>query len=282
MDGLEMELDGFEMDDFDGLDEFDGFDELDDFDDEDFEDEWLSDVASGLASAADWGWRRYGKKYATKRWGSGEGDSRKLKGNKAVVANILGDVLGSLSKHSANLSGFDADAFEDEFDAEQIERMEAIAEDAMAPGAGTDDATMAADEMTSTAFGTARGSRAMRPILLALRAEARRIMVMARRNPRLRIYARLAPLALRRVAVALTRLATRGRRIHPNQARAIFRSVLSRMYRHRAMRSAALRRSRAAARRYRGRTGARRRSMRGSSHGYGAHSRRRSRSRRGW
>lgn len=273
MDGLEMELDDFELDGFDAYDEFDAFDDEDDFDDED---EWLSDVASGLASAADWGWRRYGKKYATKRWGSGTGSDRKLTGNAAVAANIFGDVLGSLSKHSASLSGYDADPFEDEFDAEQIERMEAVAEDAMAPGAGTDDATMAADEMAATAFGTARGSRAMRPILAALRAEARRVMVMARRSPRHRVYGRLAPLALRRVAVALTRLATSGRRIHPNQARGIFRSVLSRMARHRTLRQAAMRRSRAAARRYRGRISMRRRPSR--SHGSGGYSR----AQRGW
>ena len=230
-----------------GFGETDGYDleDAEDFEDfEDFEDEWLSDVASGVAAGANWAWNRYGKKAATARWGEGSGKDRKLTGNRKVAADIVGDILGSLAKHSTELSGFDGDGLdaEDEFIPAQIGHMEAIA--ATANG----DPRMAADEMVRTAFGITRKARSMQPAAAALRADAARVMAIARRDPSRRVLARLAPLALRRTAVALSRRALAGAPPSPELAVRVFRSVLSALARNNRLRSMALARSDAARR----------------------------------
>jgi hypothetical protein len=167
-----------------------------------------------------------------------------------VGAGAGGTVGGTLG-----LAAFeDADPFEPEYAAEDIDHMEALAEEAVE--AEGEDALIAADEMVSRSFGVMRAAPRMRPIIAALRGRVQHLVMLAKRDPRYRVPARLAPLALRRSVAILMRMAASRRPVTQRLAVTLFGRVLSQLARPPQMRAAALRQAQVRARRYRMRQGA--------------------------
>lgn len=211
----------FDIDELDEFDEFgdfeDDYDELDDFD-------W----ARALNTAASIGESVYGN------YGSSWGKKNKLWDS--AIRGALGAVKGASKTWFQD--GIDGDPFEPEYDTEDIDAMEEIAEDAL--DGDYEERAMAADELVARSFGPARRSPALRPVLMALRRQVQRILIAARRNPRLRVVARLAPLALRRTSVIVTRMAMARRPVSVTMAMRIFRGLLSRMMKSHAMRGRAI------------------------------------------
>lgn len=249
MDMLDFETfadDGFDLDGFDTDTDF-----FDDYDGYDLEDEWLGDVLKGLggaaASAAEGAYGRHGSKWLMGKAGS----SAKSRSRYGLADSAIRGALGGLRIMFNSPNFEDGDSFEPEYESDAIDEMEALLEDALE--ADAEDAALSADEMVARSFGAMRGARQIRPLMAALSKEMRRIMAMARRNPRLRALARIAPLALRRTAVVLMKMIAARRPVNLSLAVRIFRGLLQRMARSSRMRRAALHRARLRARRARGR-----------------------------
>lgn len=236
-----------DMDDFDQYefeDGFDEWDEMDDFDEFSFGDIWKkakpwASTALGAAQTA------YGSP-ATKSW------RKKNKGKDAVMRSLFGALKG-VTGSSWFKDGFDTDPYEPEYTTDEIDGMEALAEDAL-DGDATD-SSLAADEMVSRSFGVMRGSSQVRPIMAALSKQLRTIMMRARRDPRMRTMARVAPLALRRTAATLMRLTAARRPISPALGMKIFGAAMSGLMRSPQLRSTALQRARMRSRRHQSRGG---------------------------
>lgn len=236
-----------DMDDFDTYefdDGFDEWDELDGYDELSFGDIWkkAKPWASTALSAAQ---TAYGSP-ATKSW------RQNNKGKDAVMKGIFGALKG-VTGSSWFKDGFDTDPYEPEYTTDEIDGMEAMAEDAL-DGDATD-SSLAADEMVSRSFGVMRGSSQVRPIMTALSRQVRAIMMRARSDPRMRTMARVAPLALRRTAVTLMRLSAARRPISPALGMKIFRAAMSGLMRSSGLRKAALQRARMRSRRHQSRGG---------------------------
>ncbi len=269
--GLDGEILDIEDDD-PFSDEEDWEDDEDWWDDED-PDEWLKPLAAVASVAspflgqlyADHGSKRLRDSKYSKRFGL----TRKKKKGKGREFTRLGSVVDNTLKYGlpalgsiAGLLAEDADPFEPEYETDQIDRMEALVEDALDEEGDATDAALAADEMVSLSFGMMRGSRALRPIMARLAREVRMLIARARRDPRLRQAARLAPLALRRTAVILMRMAVARRRVTLGLAVGIFRRILAGLLRSGRSRRAGLQRARMRANRYRARRGYSRPQMR--------------------
>jgi len=236
-----------EMDDFDQYDFDDGFDEwgdMDELDDFSLGDVWQAakPLASTAISAAQ---TAYGSP-ATKKW------RKNNAATDAVVKGLFGALKG-VTGSDWYKNSMDADPFEPEYTTDEIDGMEAMADDAL-DGDSTDSA-LAADEMVSRSFGVMRGSSQIRPIMAALSKQLRSIMLRARRDPRMRTMARVAPLALRRTAVTLMRLASARRPVSVGLGMKIFRAALSKLMRSQRLRDAALQRAGLRARRHQSRGG---------------------------
>lgn len=162
-----------------------------------------------------------------------------------TVGGVLGAALGTL-----NPLFEDADAYEPEYSSADIEYMEALAEEAVE--AEGEDAVLAADEMVARSFGLMRAAARMRPIIASLRERVRRMVVMARRDPRYRALGRIAPLALRRTAVILLRMMASRRPVNASIALRIFAHVLQKLTRSGRTRALAVRQAQIRARRHRG------------------------------
>ena len=147
----------------------------------------------------------------------------------------------------------DADPFEPEFSSEDIDRMEALAEEAAE--AEGEDAILAADEMVSRSFGVMRASARMRPIIAALRDQVRRIAVMAKRDPQHKMQARVAPLALRRTTAMLMQMTAARRPVDPRTALVIFGRTMSELMQSPQGRAQAMLQAQGRARRHRARHG---------------------------
>lgn len=249
MDMFELDtLDDFELDAWDDEDGYDG------------EDEWWQSVASGLASAAEGAYGRSGGSNWLKKRLGGQ-DSRGYGLADSAIRAGLGGLR--IFFNSPNLKE-DGDPYEPEYESDSIDEMEALLEDALAGDAT--DASLSSDEMVARSFGAMRGAPSIRPIMSALSQEVRKLVMMARRNPRLRNMARLAPLALRRTAVVLMKIIAARRPVNLQLAVRVFRGVLAQLSRSQRMRAIALRRARQRSRRAGG--GLRRPTQRPS---YGGH-----------
>jgi hypothetical protein len=165
-----------------------------------------------------------------------------------AAGGLLGAALGAL-----NPLFEDGDSFEPEYSSEDIEHMEALAEEALE--AEGEDAVLAADEMVSRSFGLMRAAARMRPVIAAIRQRVRRMIVLAKRDPRYRALARIAPLALRRTAVILLRMMASGKRVDAKIAMRVFAGVLQGLMRSSRTRDVAVRQAQIRARRYRARRG---------------------------
>lgn len=164
----------------------------------------------------------------------------------------LGGALGALA--GAAVPWFeDGDPFEPEYSAEDVDLMEALAEEAVE--AEGEDAVIAGDEMVSRCFGVMRAAPRIRPIIAALQAKVRRILALARRDPRYRVMARLAPLALRRTASVLMRMALARRPVTTRAAITLFARTLHGLMRAPSTRVRAVKQSQRRARRHRARRG---------------------------
>lgn len=242
MNMLELDtLDDYEIDAWD--DEGDGFE----YEDEDeFWGALGTSIGSGLASAAEGAYGKHGSS-----WMKGKmkgGNSRNYKLADSAIRGALGGLR--IFFNSPNLKE-DGDPLEPEYESDAIDEMEALLEDALA-GDETD-AALSSDEMVARSFGAMRGAASVRPIMSALGREVRRMVMLARRNPRMRNTARLAPLALRRTAVVLMKMIAAQRPVNLQLAVRVFRGVLAQLTRSQRMRMIALRRARQRARRARGR-----------------------------
>ncbi|MCG6904393.1 MAG: hypothetical protein LJE68_17115 [Rhodobacter sp.] len=243
--------------DFYAADELEDFEEWDDEDFEELDDElgWDAedpdefDWARALNTAATFGEGVYGN-YGSK-WG------KKNKLWDSAIRGALGAIKGASKTWFKD--GIDGDPYEPEYETDEIDAMEVIAEDAL--DGDDEERSMAADELVARSFGPARHSRQVRPVLMALRQQVQRILVAARRNPRLRQMARIAPLALRRTSVIVTRMAMARRPVSVALAMRIFRGLLSRMMRSRPMQSRAVAMARHRAARARAQGGHRRRAV---------------------
>lgn len=253
-----------------------GFDELDEDFFEDFEDlesDELSPLSflgaaagAGLGGAAGTGLYDVGsaalrkgaeatgliKKKPVKWLADNVGDEKARIGS--YIRSAFGNIGAGLGGFAGGLISEDADPLEPEFTAEDIDQMEALAEEAVE--AEGEDAILAADEMVSRGFGVMQAATRLKPAITALRDRVRRLVVMAKRDPRYRAPARLAPLALRRSVVVLMRLAASGRPPTARTAMMIFEKALGELSRSPRLRAAALRQAQARARRHRTRHGA--------------------------
>ena len=291
MDAYDFEdVDAF--DDFDGLDDFDDFD---DFDDEEADHalagmgigaaignvlgDWIGGKTHAAAVRALG--KRVGASVDTKEKYIRQLDDKRRQEGKAPlvrtgspftlterayrtlrdpraanVAKIAGSGLGSALGAAAGTAipvFEDADPYEPEYSEEDIDAMEAFAEEAVE--AEGEDAVIAADEMVSRSFGVMRAAARMRPVIAAVAARVRQLTLRAKRDPRYRTLARIAPLALRRTASSLMRMAAAGRPVTPRLALSIFGRVLWRLARQPRTRAAALRQAQVRARRHRMRRG---------------------------
>jgi hypothetical protein len=259
--------------DFYDLEASDGLDDFDEFDLEDPEADLLSpasiagagigaaaggalgtvgyDIGAGiLKKGAEW---TGATKYKPVRW---------LYDNPWNPDSTFGSYIRSAAGNAgAGIGGLigaavseDADPFEPEYAAEDIDHMEALAEEAVE--AEGEDAVIAADEMVSRSFGVMRAAPRMRPIIAALRGQVQRLVMLAKRDPRYRVPARLAPMALRRTAAMLMRMAAARRPVTQRVAMTLFGRVLSQLARPPQTRTAALRQAQVRARRHRMRQGA--------------------------
>lgn len=157
----------------------------------------------------------------------------------SYIRSAFGNIGAGLGGFAGGLISEDADPLEPEFTAEDIDQMEALAEEAVE--AEGEDALLAADEMVSRGFGVMQAATRLKPAITALRDRVRRLVVMAKRDPRYRAPARLAPLALRRSVVVLMRLAASGRPPTARTAMMIFEKALGELSRSPQLRAAALR-----------------------------------------
>ncbi len=255
----------------------DAFDEFDDFDLEDQEGglvgalvgggaELGSAMATGASDAGAWAAREALDytgltKYQPVKWyydyvlnpdSQLHADVRSVSG---AAGGLMGGLLGAGAAAAATAALLeDADPFEPEYAAEDIDRMEALAEEAVE--AEGEDALIATDEMVSRSFGVMRAAARMRPIIAALRGQVHRLVMLSKRDPRYRVQARLAPTALRRTAAMLMRMAAARRPVTQRVALTLFGRVLSQLARHPQTRAAALRQAQVRARRHRTRQGA--------------------------
>ena len=227
--------------DTDTIDDIDDLDELDDFS---FGDVWkkVKPWTTTALSAAN---TAYGSPL-TKSWRA------QNKGKDAVIRGVLGALKG-VTGSSWFKDSMDTDPFEPEYMTDDIDAMDAMAEDAL-DGDATDSA-LAADEMVSRSFGVMRGSARVRPIMAQLSRQVRTLMLRARRDPRMRDAARVAPLALRRTAVTLMRMASSGRPVTPQHGIYLFRAAMQSLLRSRRLRQMALMRARMRRQRYHARGG---------------------------
>jgi hypothetical protein len=271
--------------DFYGLEASDDFDEFDEFDFEDTEGDSLTPVGAaaggyvgekvgsglggalgtGLYDASTWAGRKALDytgltKYQPVQWyydnvlNPDAKIGSTLRSAQGSAGAILGGVTGLVDGGAIGGALFeDADPFEPEYAAEDIDHMEALAEEAVE--AEGEDAVIAADEMVSRSFGVMRASPRMRPIIAALRGQVQHLVMLAKRNPRYRVPARLAPIALRRTAAILMRMATARRPVSQRVAMTLFGRVLAQLARAPQTRAVALRQAQVRARRHRMRQG---------------------------
>lgn len=223
--------------DEDGIDEF-GFE--DEFGDDEGADEWWRDALGiGLNTAAGAAKSYLNSKHA-KSWLDNtqhKGRNKALLKGAATLAGTVGDIFQAWNSEDSEVY------------AESVDAMEAMAHDAMA-GDPTD-AALAADEMVRISMGPLAGAGQLRSTMAVLQREVGRIMAQARQNPQMRAAAQVAPLALRRTAVSLARMAASGRPISPQAAMTLFRRTLSSILRSQQLRSAAMKKARMHAARYR-------------------------------
>jgi hypothetical protein len=259
--------------DFYDLEASDGLDDFDDFDLEDPEADLLSPASiigagigagaggalgTGLYDAGSWALKKAADatgatKYKPIKW---------LYDNPWNPDSTFGSYVRSASGNAgAGIGGLigaavseDADPFEPEYAAEDIDHMEALAEEAVE--AEGEDAVIAADEMVSRSFGVMRAAPRMRPIIAVLRNQVQRLVMLAKRDPKYRVPARLAPMALRRTAAMLMRMAAARRPVTQRAAMTLFGRTLSQLARAPQTRAAALRQAQVRARRHRMRQGA--------------------------
>ncbi len=224
--------------DLDGLDDLDDIDDIDDID-------WARTIGGLMTTGGTAADIAYGRKFSDSvknYWGKGSWKGK-------VADSAIKSVLGGITSIGKSLLSEDAE--EPEFEADTIDEMEAAMEDAL-DGEDGIDASVAADEMVSRSFGPMRSSARLRPIMARLSMEMRRMIMLARHNPRMRNVARLAPLALRRTSVVLMRMLAARRPVNVNTARGIFRAILRQLANSQRLRVMALRRARMRARRARG------------------------------
>lgn len=225
----------------DALDEFSFEDE---FGETDLADEWWQDALGiGLNTAAGAAKSYLNSKHA-KGWlekTQHKGRNKALLKGGATLAGTVGDIFQAWNSE-------DAEVYSDSVDA-----MEAMAQDAMA-GDSTD-AALAADEMVRMSFGPMAGAGQLRSTMALLQREVGRIMAQARQNPQMRATAQVAPLALRRTAVNLARLAASGRPVSAEAAIGIFRRTMSTILRSQQLHAVAMKKARQHATRYRQNSG---------------------------
>jgi hypothetical protein len=258
--------------DFYDLEASDDFDDFDEFDLEDAEADLLSPasvvgagIGAGLGGAA--GTALYDIGAGVLRKGAELTGATKYKPVKWLYDNpwnpdstfgsYIRSAAGNVGAGAGGVVGAavseDADPFEPEYAAEDIDHMEALAEEAVE--AEGEDAMIAADEMVSRSFGVMRAAPRMRPIIAVLRGQVRRLVMLSKRDPRYRVPARLAPMALRRTAAMLMRMAAARRPVTQRVAVTLFGRVLSQLARAPQTRTAALRQAQVRARRHRMRQG---------------------------
>ena len=171
-----------------------------------------------------------------------------------TTSNALAGVGGTLGAFAGAMpSPEDTDPYEPEYSAEDIDLMEALAEEAVE--AEGEDSVIAGDEMVSRSFGMMRAAPRVRPIIAALQVKVRRILAMARRDPRYRVLARVAPLALRRTASTLMRMAVARKPVTTRTALMLFSRMLGTLMRAPNTRAKAVRQGQVRARRHRARRG---------------------------
>lgn len=254
----------FETDFEDDLFDFEDFE--DDEDDEDGEGDELAlgailgaglgagaggAAGTGLYDLGNWAFGKYAPqslKSANRRlvskYRNAPEYARSFLGNAgAGIGGVVGGLLGGASPTP------EADPYEPEYESDAVDEMEALMEIAL-EGDG-EDAGDAIDAMVSLAFGPMRAAAAIRRVMATIRSRIRRLVAMARRDPRYRAAARVAPVALRRTAVALLQMYSRGKRVDAQVALRVFAGVMAQILRHPKARRTALGRNRARVRRTR-------------------------------
>jgi hypothetical protein len=258
--------------DFYDLEASDDFDELDDFDLEDPEADLaspLSPVAAvvgagigGLAATGATDLSTAALRKAAEWTGATEYKPVKwvydnVWNPDAYIGSSIRNIASNMGAAAGALTGAalfeDADPFEPEYATEDLDHMEALAEEAVE--AEGEDAVIAADEMVSRSFGVMRAAPRMGPIIAILRGQVQRLVMLSKRDPRYRVPARLAPMALRRTAAILMRMAAARRPVTQRVAMTLFGRVLSQLARQPQTRTAALRQAQVRARRHRMRQG---------------------------
>ena len=255
-DDYDVGADDFDFDTFDN----DGQGELD-FEGDMDEFGWAAPLggilgSAGAGGAYDWAEKKLldskgkgtGKKSTARRIGQWMKDTNWARDLATGTGAALGTALGALIPE-------DADQLEPEFSSEDIDAMEALAEEAL-EAEGDAEAMEASDQIVARSFGIARASATLRRrILPALARKVRMIIARARRDPRYRVMAKVAPLALRRTAVTLLRMAMQRRPVTSQVAQQVFNRTLSILLRQKTLRNAALRNSARRRRRYYARSG---------------------------
>ena len=236
-------MDGYDL--YDDWDDFDGedlWDLEDDFDGEADEYSWRDIIGPAVNTAAkgvyDYATRKVSDKNKWKKWGRW----------------AVGAGSGALASAISTALSEDADPFEPEYTADEIDMMEALAEEAIE--ADGEDSVIAADEMVSRSFGLMKAAARMRPVIAAIAGRVRKMVAMAKKDPRYRTVARIAPLALRRTASTLMKMAASGRPVTVRTAMMIFGRTLAALSRSPGRRAQAVRQAQMRARRHRQRKGA--------------------------
>lgn len=265
-----------DLDFYDDFDDFEGFDDGEywDLEDDDWDDEaddltpagliaggvgaaLGGTLGTGVYDAGTWALKKAAEKtgatkYKPVKWAYDNAWNPKSKFG-SYVRNAYGNLGAGLLGTAGAALFEDSDPFEPEYTAEDIDLMEALAEEAVE--AEGEDSVIAGDEMVARSFGVMRASPRIRPIIQALRAKVRRILAMAKRDPRYRVMARLAPLALRRTAATLMRMAAARRPVNTRMANMLFGRILASLMRAPNRRAQAVRQSQLRARRHRARRG---------------------------
>jgi hypothetical protein len=259
--------------DFYDLEASDGLDDFDDFDLEDPEADLASPLSpisaaigatlggtagAGLYDAGTWALKKGAEATGATKYKPVKWVYDNVWNKDATIGSHIRDIYSGLGAGLGGLAAGalfeDADPFEPEYAAEDIDHMEALAEEAVE--AEGEDAVIAADEMVSRSFGVMRAAPRMRPIIAVLRNQVQRLVMLAKRDPKYRVPARLAPTALRRTAAMLMRMAAARRPVTQRVAVTLFGHMLSQLARAPQTRAAALRQAQVRARRHRMRQGA--------------------------
>lgn len=153
------------------------------------------------------------------KWMSSSSGARDLA---TTVGGAAGGFLGGAA--GTAIPWFES---EDEYEAENIDDMEALMEIALE--GDSEDAEEAIDGMVMRAFGPIRAAANMRKIMAAVRQKVASLVARARRDPRYQAAARVAPTVLRRTAVKLLKMVAAGRQVTVEIALRVFAGELARV-----------------------------------------------------